>query len=137
MSRKPRILFVNEYSQLMTGFATYMYYVLPRLHATGKYEIAELATYVHGQHPNIDKTEWQVYPNEPLPNDKVNREKYNLNKENQFGRFRFEEVCLDFKPDIVVSIRDWWMDYWIQGSPFRPFFKWIEMPTVDGEPQKR
>jgi glycosyltransferase involved in cell wall biosynthesis len=133
---KKKILIVNEFSQLGTGFSTYMYYLLPKLQATGKYEIAELATYVHKLHPKIEDAPWKVYPNEPDPNNPMEQQAYGQDKINQFGKWRFDEVCLDFKPDIVISIRDWWMDAWIEKSPFRKHFKWITMPTVDGEPQK-
>lgn len=34
------------------------------------------------------------------------------------------------------SIRDWWMDEFIQRSPLRDKFRWIWMPTIDGEPQR-
>lgn len=133
---RKRILVVNEFSLLSTGFSNYMNEVLKRLHRLGKYEIAELATYVNPLDPRIKEIPWKVYPNEPHPEDANLLEKYKSTRENQFGKFRFDEVCLDFKPHIVISIRDYWMDSWIQESTFRPYFKWVTMPTVDGEPQK-
>ena len=42
---KKRILFIGEASFLNTGFSTYYRELLPRLAATGKYEIAELGSY--------------------------------------------------------------------------------------------
>jgi hypothetical protein len=38
---KKRILFVGEASFLSTGFSNYYRELLPRLHATGKYEIGD------------------------------------------------------------------------------------------------
>lgn len=137
IQQKPRILIVNEFSELNTGFSTYMHYVLPRLYATDKYEVAELATYANETHPKAKSVPWKVYFNEPHPNDQEARKSYDSNRDNQFGRFRFEEVCIDFKPDIILTIRDPWMDMWISESPLRDNFLWIEMPTVDGEPQKQ
>lgn len=133
---KKKILFVNEFSHLSTGYSTYGYNLIPRLFNTGKYEIAELATYCNPLHPMIYEVPWKVYPNEPDPRDKEACSIFASVKENQFGRWRFEEILLDFQPDIVISIRDFWMDSFISKSPYRKYFKWITMPTVDGQPQK-
>jgi glycosyltransferase involved in cell wall biosynthesis len=134
--RKKRILIVNEFSELMTGFSTYMHYVLPRLYNTGKYEIAEHAIYTSPLHPKIMEVPWKVYPNEPDPRDQRQVEFYNRDKLNQFGKWKLEEICLDFKPDIVIDIRDIFMSDWILRSPYRKYFKFIHMTTCDGEPQK-
>lgn len=101
MNRKRRILFSGEYSQLSTGFSTYMGYILPLLYKTGKYEIAEHASYLGPQHPLLDQVPWLVYPNEPDQNDKKAWNSYMSNKTNVFGKWKFEEVLVDFKPDIV------------------------------------
>ena len=136
--KKKRILIINEFSQLSTGFSTYMKYIIPLLHATGKYEIAEHATYCNKYHPLINTLPWKVYPNEPDQNNPQETNLYGQNRRaNQFGFWRFDEICLDFKPDIVIDIRDPWMCLeWIHRSPFRKNFKFIHMPTCDGEPQK-
>ena len=42
---KKKVLFVSEASYLNTGYATYSREVLKRLHATGKYELAEFSIY--------------------------------------------------------------------------------------------
>lgn len=133
---KKRILFVCEFSELATGFSTYTHHLMPRLHASDKYEIAELAVYCNPMHPGIHKVPWKVYPNEPHPQDTEARKVFDSNQVNQFGKFNFEQVCLEFQPDIVVSICDPWMCSFIEYSPYRKYFKWIYMPTVDGEPQK-
>ena len=46
-------------------------------------------------------------------------------------------MCLDFLPDFVCDIRDFWMLDFAERSPFRPYFKWVVMPTVDARPQAR
>lgn len=135
MSKK-RILFVGEFSQLATGFSTYMGHVIPELFKTGEYEIAELATYANKYHPKLEGVPWKVYPNEPDPNNPEENKLFSQNKMNQFGLWKFHEVLLDFKPDQLISIRDPWMDSFIQQSPYRKYFKYIHMPTIDGEPQK-
>lgn len=93
--------------------------------------------YAHALHPKIMDPPWKVYPNEPDPRlGQEAREEFNKDPLNQFGKARFDEVCLDFKPDVVLTIRDPWHDNWIIKSAYRRMFKWISMPTCDGEPQK-
>lgn len=142
---KKRILFIGEASFLNTGFSTYYRELLQRLAATGKYEIAELGSYASQSDPRIAefiKGRWKfygVYPNnaeevrlfnQPSPHP---RTKGQLT--NQFGEYKFNHVLADFQPDIVVDIRDWWMLEYQERSVFRPWYKWIIMPTVDAEPQ--
>lgn len=99
MNKKKRILFLGEASFLHTGFAIYTKEILTRLHATGKFEIAELGVYGHMTDERRFSIPWTYYGNAP-DTDKDEQE-YLRNPLNQFGAWKFEEVCLDFKPDIV------------------------------------
>ncbi len=142
---KKRILFIGEASFLNTGFSTYYRELLPRLVATGKYEIAELGSYASQTDPRIQEFiagRWKFYGvlpasqeeaqifNQPSPHPRARGQ-----NTNQFGEYKFNHVLADFKPDIVVDIRDWWMLEYQERSIFRPWYKWIVMPTVDAEPQ--
>lgn len=134
---KKRVLVVNEFSKASTGFSNYMAMILPLLHANPNYTVAEMGTYASAMHPNILDQPWKVYPNEPDPRlGPEVRAKYDADPINQFGKWSFDQVCLDFKPHIVITIRDPWHDNWIIKSAYRDKFKWISMPTCDGEPQK-
>lgn len=135
MSKK-KILFVNEFSQLATGFANLGYSLLPRLYETGKFELAELACYIDPTDPRINNVPWTVIPALPHPQNEDEKARYAANEINQFGQWKFEEALIQFQPDIVVSIRDPWMDSFIYKHPFRKHFKLVHMPTVDGYPQK-
>jgi glycosyltransferase involved in cell wall biosynthesis len=130
--RKKRVLFVSECHELASGFGTYAKQVLPRLAATGKYELAEFASYGKPENGNVD---WLYFSNSPESEEEQNL--FNQHHANHFGYWRFDKVALTFKPDIVLTYRDPWMDEWIEHSPLRPFFNWIWMPTVDSAPQKR
>lgn len=145
MSDKKRILFCGEASNLSTGFATYYRELIPRLVATGKYEIAEFGSYVQQNDPNVHafiQGRWKFYGvmpsnqeeakhfNQPSPHPRTRGQ-----NTNQFGEYKFNHVVADFKPDIVIDIRDWWMLEYQERSVFRPWFKWVVMPTVDAEPQ--
>ena len=131
---KKRILMVNESSLLSTGYSTYGYEVLRRLHATGKYELAELASYGSHEDVRVNNIPWKYYPVMPKKDDKAAQHIYASKVTNQWGEYVFEDVCLDFKPDVAFSIRDVWADEFISRSPAREYFYWAYMPTVDSAP---
>jgi len=140
--RKKRILFCSEATFLNTGYATYTREILNYLHSTGKYELAEMASYGQRNDPRAADIPWGYYgvmPNSDFEPKATEQEinAYNMNGANQFGEWIFEHVCLDFMPDVVCDIRDFWMLEFAERSPFRPFFNWAVMPTVDARPQAR
>lgn len=108
---------------------------MSRLHNTGKYEIAEFASYGLVNDPRDKDITWTYYANAVRDNDPRHKE-YSSRGENQFGKWRFEKVLLDYRPDVVVDIRDYWMSSYQASSPLRPYFHWCLMPTVDSEPQQ-
>jgi glycosyltransferase involved in cell wall biosynthesis len=136
MSRKKRVLFLTEAAYLSTGYATYSRNVLSHMQKTGKYDLAEISVYGNADDPRRESIPWKNYP--VLPDSTATEQEkqvYNSNHGNVFGAWRFERACLDFKPDIVLTIRDFWMDSFVYESPYRRLFKWIWMPTVDAAPQ--
>jgi len=132
--RKKKILWVNEASSKGTGYGVYANEVLSRLHKVEEFEVAELACYIDENDEHLKTAPWKVYANRPLP-DAPHFQDYVNNPSRVFGEEKFNEVCLDFEPDIVMDIRDWWMFEYQQRSPFRNFFHWALMPTVDAMPQ--
>ena len=132
--RKLRILWCGESSFLNTGYAVYAKEVLTRLYETDKYKIAELGCYASADNPAIKDIPWRFYPTLPL-NEQEEAE-YNANHSYQFGEWRFDDVCLDFRPDVVIDIRDWWMMEYQERSAYRKMYKWLIMPTVDSSPQQ-
>jgi len=134
--RKKRVLFLTEAAYLNTGYATYSKNVLNHMRDTGKYELAELSVYGSSEDPRRNLIPWKNYPNLPDSTTPDNeKDIYNSNPANVFGAWRFERTCLDFKPDVVLTIRDFWMDSFVYNSPFRRIFKRVWMPTVDASPQ--
>jgi glycosyltransferase involved in cell wall biosynthesis len=134
-NKKLKVLMVSEASFLSSGFGTYAKEILSRLHASQKYEIAEFACYGKVNDPKDSEIKWKYYANAVDGGDPRSQE-YNSSMENQFGRWRFERVLLDFQPDVVVDVRDYWMNSYQQFTPYRPYFHWILMPTVDSAPQQ-
>jgi glycosyltransferase involved in cell wall biosynthesis len=133
--QKLRILMCSEASFLNSGFGTYTRELLSRLNKTNKYIIAEFASYGYVNDPRDKDIDWIYYANAVRDNDPRYKE-YMSRTDNQFGRWRFEKVLLDFKPDVVIDIRDYWMTAYQRLSPLRHKFHWILMPTVDSEPQQ-
>jgi glycosyltransferase involved in cell wall biosynthesis len=136
-NKKKRILLVAEFSQLNTGFSVMNNDLLMKLHKTGKYELAEFASYVNDDDPRIHQMPWKVYPVQPSENNKKETEVYQKNYQTaQFGSERFEQVVLDFKPDIVFSYRDYWHDEFITRSPYRSLFHYVWSACIDSEPPR-
>jgi len=125
----------SEASFINSGFGKYAYEFLSRLHKTGKYDIAEFASYGFVNDPRDKNIDWTYYANAVRENDPRYQE-YMSRTDNQFGRWRFEKVLLDFKPDVVCDVRDYWMTHYQPISPLRPYFHHVLMPTVDSAPQQ-
>ena len=110
--RKPKVLFVSEASYLASGYAVYANEVLSRLYKSNKVDIVEFATF--GDENNVDSLpiKWEFVGNLPNQNNPREVKKYDSNMLNKFGQWKFEEVCLKYKPDIVFDYKDWWyMEY--------------------------
>jgi glycosyltransferase involved in cell wall biosynthesis len=133
MNRKKRILFVTESHKLASGFGTYSKEVLSRLHETNKYEILELACY--SKSSDFKDSKWKVVGVAPEHNEKEYAE-HHKQPLVQWGVLKFDEICVQFQPDIVATYRDPWMDAYIADSVLLPFFNWVWMPTIDSAPQK-
>lgn len=134
MERK-RILLVNEASFLGTGYGVYGHELFTRLHNTDRYELCELGVWASAnEHATLLKEiPWGVIPNAPV--SKQEEPEYLSDPLNKWGAWKFEDACLFFKPDFVISFRDWWMDEFIGRSPFRRHFHYLNMPPIDSLPQ--
>lgn len=130
---KKRILLINDASFLKTGYGVYGHELFSRLAATNKYELCELGCYAAKTNPNVQKVKWGFIPNIPSENHHV--KEYSSNRANEWGAWKFEEACVFFQPDVVITFRDFWMDEFINRSPFRRMFSYVTMPTVDSVPQ--
>ena len=133
--RRKKILFCTEASHLPTGYSVYTKEVLSRLHQDPAFEVAELACYC--DQASIDpNTPWKIYANQPVKGS-AEWDDYKSYPSYQFGEYTFNQVLLDFLPDFVMDIRDWWMVEFQQRSTFRNHFHWALMPTVDAYPQNK
>lgn len=124
----------TEMSLLPTGYSVYSKEVLSRLNQYEEFDIAELACYASADDPRLKQIPWKVFPNKPIKNT-PEFEEYKKNPVAEFGEYSFNSVLLQFKPDFVFDIRDFWMLSFENTSPFRNFYNWVIMPTVDASPQ--
>lgn len=132
---KKKILLVNESCLNNTGYSVMGRELLPRLNDTNKYEIAELAVYARTEDERNYSLPWKVYPVMPAQDDKEGWAQYNASSDGQFGRWCFERVLLDFKPDVVLDFRDPYHFLFEALSPLREYYSLLWMPTVDAYPQ--
>lgn len=132
---KKKVLYVGEASYLNSGYSHYSREILNRLFKLDKYDIAEFASYGNCTDPRVRNIPWRYYANSPEPYETEANKVYKSRATNEFGHWRFDRVLLDFKPDVVIDIRDFWMNAYQRYSPLRPYFSWLLMPTVDSSPQ--
>lgn len=132
-NKKIKLLMCAESGEIKSGFGLYTREILSRLHATNLFEVAELSSYCTTS--NVKNFPWKIYPN-AVDSKHSEYAKYIQNPINAFGLWRFDKVVLDFKPDIVFDIRDFWMLSYQELSPLRPYFNWVIAPTIDSLPQK-
>lgn len=135
MTIKPRILVCSESSRIASGFGVYNHNLLNGIFETNKYSVAEFACYGLIGDKEKYNIPWKYYPNAVLPGDPRSKI-YTSSPDNHFGKWRFERVVADFKPHVVIDIRDYWMSAYQKNSPFRRLFHWILMPTIDSSPQQ-
>ena len=83
--RKKKVLFVTESHQVASGFGTYAKQVLPRLHATGKYELAEFASYAHMEKKESMEVDICILSDKWIIDGKIQKQYYNIKQisENQ------------------------------------------------------
>ena len=114
-----KILLCGEATYSNSGYSNYGYQLMKRLHDKGEFQLAELSCF--GNKEKSYLIPWKSYLVPP-------------NNQNKFGAETFNDILIDFKPDIVWSFRDPWIDDFIGYSPLKRHYDWIYMPTVDSIP---
>jgi glycosyltransferase involved in cell wall biosynthesis len=130
-----RVLVCSEFTKLNTGYAVYCKELLTRL--SKHFEVAEFATYCDpiDHQAEIKEIPWKIYPNLPNRNNQAEVSAYNSDHQNVFGKWKFEDTVLKFKPHVVIAINDFWMSNWINESPLRKYFNFVWMVPCDSYPQ--
>lgn len=130
---KKKILVCGHTSLHKTGFGIYNNELIRRLNEVDEFEVAEMALY--GTIEDKNKVAWKYYPNAVNQSDSRYQE-YISSRENIDGAWRFNNILLHFKPDIVCCCLDPNMFKYQAFSPLRKYFNWSISTTLDGWPQK-
>lgn len=130
---KKRIIVGGDTSTANSGFAVYKKHLLKGLMDSNLFEVAEVGN--GGQIEDKQKVPWKYYPTAVKPNDERYAQ-FTSNPANEYGAWRWERICLDYKPTHTVDVPDPWQVAHILTSPLRPYYHTIMMPTVDSVPQR-
>jgi len=129
-----RIIIGGDTSTANSGFAVYKRNLLKGLMDSGLFEsVAEVG--FGGDISQRDKVPWKYYPTNVPPTDPRFKE-FNSNPFNEYGVWRWDKICLHYKPTHVVSSADPWQFAHEQTSPLRQYYHWMISPTVDSLPQR-
>lgn len=129
------MLFVSEASYLSTGYGVYAHEILKRLHQSNKIDFLEFATFGDDQSTDSLHIPWEFVGNLPDSKKPNKVKEYESNLLNKFGAWKFEDLCIQYQPDIVFDYKDWWYMEYQERSPFRKYYNLSWMPTCDSEPQ--
>lgn len=135
-ANEEKILFKNEAHFINSGYGGYGRELMMNLHKTGKYELAQLATYASPNDGRLLSVPWKCYGNAPASKSGPEFDAYSSNRINEYGLWRWEDTVLDFKPDYVMGINDIWGDLFTLESPLREYYNLAWMSTVDARPQE-
>ncbi len=131
---KIKILALTETPLNATGLGVYAEQILSRLSSQPNFEVGALACFGFNGDPRLKDLPykvWQAFLNGDEPEHF--QQIYRNNKDALIGAAHFEKICEEFRPDVVISWRDYEHDYFVNNSPYRKFFKYVNMPTVDSE----
>lgn len=131
---KRKVLFYTEYTGAKSGFGKIGRELLSRLVKNPNLEIAEASCFGTIEH-NYSHAKWKVYPF-AVNNNHPEFQAFQSNPNNQWGFWRFERLCLDFKPDFIMTWADPWNNINVHQSPFRKFFHFCTCYTCDSIPQQ-
>jgi glycosyltransferase involved in cell wall biosynthesis len=129
-----KILFCSEAHYLTTGYAVVYKEFLKTFHNSGKFEVAELASYGKVGAAELKDCPWKFYANS-VDKNHPHYSSYEAAEIHKYGSWRFEKVLLDFKPDVVIGLRDIYMDSFIVNSPLADYVYKILVPPTDSMPQ--
>jgi len=128
-----KVLVTGDRSNANTGYAVYKKNLLQALHDHPDFEAAELA--YSGYFIHKKEVPWRYYPSTVHKNDKE-YQNYLSNVENKYGAWRWDQILLHFKPNIVISPIDPWQIKFQTTSPLRDFYHLCASPPIDSDPIK-
>lgn len=131
---KKRILVCSENSLSASGYSRISKEILTRLHKEERFELLELAAFMSANDPRIDTLPWSVIPCIPDKEDHKANAEYFSHQCNVNGRHIFNQVCLDFLPDTIIALKDFWYEPYLHTYPFRKHYNLVWYYPCDAEP---
>lgn len=137
MNRKKKIVFQSDYCKAKTGFGRHAKEVLKALHATGKYEIIEVACGTPVEHPQFNGMPWKTYgviPSDPMRRQEFERHGQGGRAMMNYGVAVIDEVVNKEKPDVFIGVNDiWGFDHHMRQPWFKKISTVIHTP-IDSVP---
>ena len=120
-ANKIRVLAVSDWAD--TGFGRVMRELLPRLVATGLFEV-EMVGWVYNADPDVyDEARRLGVRLHPA-----------LGGGLDWGKATTERVCQKFKPQVLLTLGDPWMVAWADTLRYRDKLRWVAYVPIDREP---
>ncbi len=110
--RKKRILFHSNYCGAPTGNGDNVKNIMTYLYKTKKYEIANYANQIVEGNPDFNKWPWKVFGSLPANQNQLNEINNNPGLQHKcgYGFYNLDKVITEFKPDIYISLEDFWQN---------------------------
>lgn len=111
-NRKKKVLIHTNYAGAPTGNGDNVKNLLSYLFKTGKYELANYANGMPENQPDFEKFPWRTYGS--LPNNQAEWQNIQsnpgLHHKCGYGFYNLDRVIQDFKPDVYISLEDFWQN---------------------------
>ncbi len=136
--KKKRILFLTNYCGLYTGFGMFIRELMTYIYKnhSNNYEIALAATGQYHNNPEFQRFPWQIYgvmPIDPASQERM-RNDTKFGVECSYGKYTFDKIVSDFKPDCCYLVEDSWGNSWAKDLEFTKHIPTIYHITLDSLP---
>ena len=126
-----KILVIGDSSTKKTGFAVAKRQLLDLLWSEG-YNIAEFG--FAGAQRNKQLVPWKYYPVVPTDRNSEEYAAYGRNPKHKQGGGRWHDLCLHYKPNLVIMFCDPWDVDTMVFSPLSDFYKTVLYVPLDSGP---
>jgi glycosyltransferase involved in cell wall biosynthesis len=130
---RAKVVLSGEASYISSGYGVINRELGRRFHQCPDIDFIEFACYGDYSQAQAHGIPWPICCNNPSTPEE--EQVYNADPLNQFGKWKFDRLLLEFGATHCVDYRDSFMIDFMFQSPYRRFFNLFIVPTVDGSPQ--
>jgi len=137
MSKKPRVLILSDSPVLASGMAVGHYQLASRLHATERFDVGSFGWFFHSAQQQGLKWNlpWKQFTNSNHKNPYGHPDNWpNPSEQDWKNSAIYQIIDKLFKPNIIITMGDYWMVDYLYKIPIRNNFKLIHEVPIDGEP---